>query len=425
MLRLLFLFLIIPSVAWAQFTTGPFSNNSGSGSGSISGITSLGGNIGISSTAPGQKLDVQGTIRAFAFQTGGSGDSDVLFAANASDVAIPPTGYGAIYEKTDKSLYFQDEAGLVTNLLSGTGGGGFSTSGTNVYMTTSTNNVGVGTTGPSAKLQLASTTQLLPRIILSGQEFFAAGNTDTSGMAFLLGVNRTGNRQLWIADSANLAVNATNPTVVITANSPAATVSAKATDGSTALALNIQSGGGKVGIGTSIPANTMHIIGNASIGYSGAFAAPTNGLLVAGNVGIATANNQAVLNIKGPDTSSSTVAFYINNSAGTQLLKVPDNGNSVMSALNINDNVNGDAGFTLSGNGALYSEIQSSAFNVAFGGNIILQRQGGNIGIGTITARETLEVSGSVRAAYKSSDGSAGITGSTCTAWKNGLCTSS
>jgi hypothetical protein len=32
----------------------------------------------------------------------------------------------------------------------------------------------------------------------------------TSGIALLLGVNRTGNKQLWIGDSANLTQNATN-----------------------------------------------------------------------------------------------------------------------------------------------------------------------------------------------------------------------
>lgn len=50
----------------------------------------------------------------------------------------------------------------------------------------------------------------------------------------------------------------------------------------------------------------------------------------------------------------------------------------------------------------------------------------GNVGVGTVNPRQALEVNGTIRATgYQSSDGSAGITGSTCTAWKNGLCTSS
>ena len=65
-------------------------------------------------------------------------------------------------------------------------------------------------------LNLNSSTQLLSRINLTGQEFYQAANTSTDGIALLLGVNRTGNRQLWIGDTSKLTQNATNSCIRIT-----------------------------------------------------------------------------------------------------------------------------------------------------------------------------------------------------------------
>ena len=67
----------------------------------------------------------------------------------------------------------------------------------------------------SGTLTLNTSTQLQSRIKLTGQEFYQAANTSTDGIALLLGVNRTDNRQLWIADTAKLTQNATNPTIRI------------------------------------------------------------------------------------------------------------------------------------------------------------------------------------------------------------------
>jgi len=99
-------------------------------------------------------------------------------------------------------------------------------------------------------LDVASTTQTIGRIRLSGQEFFQASNTSTHGIELRLGVNRSGERQLWIADSA-LAVNTTNPQFRMRVSSGAgfSALDALSTDGSTALKLAINSIGGNVSVG--------------------------------------------------------------------------------------------------------------------------------------------------------------------------------
>src|SRR6266852_2075733 len=51
-------------------------------------------------------------------------------------------------------------------------------------------NVGIGTASPNARMTVNDSTQLASRVTLNGQEFLAAANSDTNGLAILLGVNR-------------------------------------------------------------------------------------------------------------------------------------------------------------------------------------------------------------------------------------------
>ncbi len=75
--------------------------------------------------------------------------------------------------------------------------------------------------------------QFQPKLLLSGGNF-----TSSDGIAFLIGVNRAGNRHLWIGDRANLTVNTTNSVLRISSNS----IDCMATDGSTRLSFYL--GGG-------------------------------------------------------------------------------------------------------------------------------------------------------------------------------------
>jgi hypothetical protein len=126
-------------------------------------------------------------------------------------------------------------------------------------------NVGMGTTTPNALLTLFGSTQLQPKITLTGQEFYTGSFTSTEGMAFLLGVNRTGNRQLWLADSANLAVNTTNTVLRLMTNA----IDCVATDGLTRLPISIGAtmsitAAGNVGIGITNPNCRLYTSSNLS-----------------------------------------------------------------------------------------------------------------------------------------------------------------
>lgn len=100
--------------------------------------------------------------------------------------------------------------------------------------------------GSTTPLGISGTTQLVERIRLSGQEYLAAAHTDTNGPAFLLGLNRTNDRRVWLVDSANEAQNATNTAMQFAVGTAlgGADISALSTDGTTNKILSIQGTGG-------------------------------------------------------------------------------------------------------------------------------------------------------------------------------------
>ena len=210
------------------------------------------------------------------------------------------------------------------------GGGGTSQwttsgSGQSIYYTSGS--VGIGTMSPGALFDLASATQISNRLLLSGQEFYAAGNTSTSGIAIRLGVNRTGERQIWFADSAQ-AINNTNTQLRMRFYSTSASLDAIATDGSVARPLILQGLAGSVGIGTSSPVYTLDLNGGVN-----SFRA------------------------KAATASASDVVATFDNSAGSQMI-VRGDGNVGIGTLTPNNKLHVNGSITVEGNiNAKYQDV--------------------------------------------------------------------
>lgn len=109
-------------------------------------------------------------------------------------------------------------------------------------------------------LNLSSNSQNSSRITLSGQEWYQSSNTSTEGLTFLLGKNRTNDRETWIIDSLNSTKNNSNPALRLVPGAPGGSsqINTVSTDGS--IFLPIDFGGSSAN--TRVLGDSLSLVGN-------------------------------------------------------------------------------------------------------------------------------------------------------------------
>lgn len=230
------------------------------GSISDTGTSSGAGNVGIGSTSPGQKLDVQGTIRGFSVQMTGTGDSyinatggnvgigknnpaqalDVLGTIRTTNFTL--TGNGAV---TGYTLTTSDSAGDATWSNNGSVNAGtagqfpYYASSASALTGTSTlvnvgGNIGVNQAAPGAQLDVQGT--------IRGTSFLQTGS---------LFNNFTGNVGVGSTAPGNaLDVQGTIRSTGLQLSTAIPTVTVCGIGGTCTLGANSTDYGGNIGIGT-------------------------------------------------------------------------------------------------------------------------------------------------------------------------------
>jgi hypothetical protein len=290
----------VPAIQWTGFAI--IEVDTTISNPTFKGTSLFSNNVGIGTTAPAYKLDVSGDVRttgaltigtvasATALTVSNSGTvPTVQFNSSAADSAIDIN-----CTATSGRKYRVGSAGTGT----GAGVGNFfvydATAGTTRMVIDSIGRMAIGTITPTAYLSVYSRAIQTPQFILTGQEFYQSGYAST-GISFNIGVNRPGNKQLWILDP-DLAINSTNCAFRINAQSTATFIDSISNDGNTIRPLYVSgnplilnSGSEKVGIGVVAPVAKLDVAGTATIN-NGFNYANTSGFMSSGSLTIGGTN---------------------------------------------------------------------------------------------------------------------------------------
>jgi len=189
------------------------------------------------------------------------------------------------------------------------------------------------------------------------------------------------NGQLWIRTSAGGAITGGGAGLKIEYNTTGDYGNIQAYNYTTGVvkALLLNSGGGNVGINTGTVGSQFQVNGNAAIGYSASTAAPTNGLLVNGNVQLAATKSF---------TGTAGSYFYFG---------YPSEANGPTFVMSSPSRVGGPwtIGYDASGGHKFANSDESSVW--------MLINSSGNIGIGTQTIGSKLQINGNAAIGYSAS----------------------
>ncbi|PIR50571.1 hypothetical protein COU78_05785, partial [Candidatus Peregrinibacteria bacterium CG10_big_fil_rev_8_21_14_0_10_49_24] len=353
------------------------------------------GRVGIGTTSPGQKLEVNGMVKAGNFQT--YIDANTYFHYTQRDTGkIGVLGNGATYfinyDTVNSKVLVGDGAALFGSKFGVAGnvsiGANYSDDAAPTNGLIVEGNVGIGTTSPSEKLEVIGT--------ISGSQLFATDSLRSSGS--LIVENSVVFKNLtdctaFTSDSTGLLSCSTSVLTQDAADDRYVNVSGDTMTG--ALAIKVLSGTAtgntlvvdtnglvydatnkRVGIGTASPSSALDVVGDLEVGDTDFFVDDSTGM-----VGIGT-NTPTVSQTKGLHISGANAGIRLQNS-----------GNGGWAYIEYYNEA--DEGKYLSG----YRDTNQSYYinaGTTFNSAGLVINNSGSVGIGTETPQTRLDVAGGI-----------------------------
>ena len=316
-----------------------------------------GGNVGIGTSSPSTKLQIGGT----AASGGASGDLGAFLSRGVTTNFFEAfDGTKSFIGGVDNTQTFA-KVGTLTNHPVAI----VQSNGSAIYIDTS-KNVGIGTITPNSKLEVAGNASSPPIISVYHT---------TQGRSGSLGIDTNG---VYIQ-------NSNNGDYFDLKNASGTSKFRVIYDNNTFLNTTYTSVGSLTASGSK-----LSVFGNLSVGSTyGSTPAPTDGMIVEGNVGIGTTSPSSKLDISG---SSSATIFSLKSPTSQNIMFVSGSGR-----VGIGTN-NPDALVTISGSTPLLMTVKCPA-----DASLIQISGSGNIGIGTsAVSTYKLQVNGAFAASTKS-----------------------
>ena len=313
------------------------------------------GNVGIGTTSPGTALHVvsggigvQGTSGAAALTAPG-----IWMGSDGTNALI----YGR-QSNTWKPTYL-DSSALYINAQSG-------------------GNVGIGTTSPTANLDVTST--------LNQQHLYVQGGY-AEGTGALARIKTTGNGNVLLLESA-------------TTSDSREILEVKNTNGTVFLVR----GDGNVGIGTTSPSAKLEVAGAISTGNGASVRSEISSPIGSGNASLLFASNAGNIN-------TNTAEFIFTNSlygssTRNELMRIDSSGYVGIGTASPSEKLHVDGNTLISAEKYYYTAGTGGGFGSDASGNFKIRQNdadlifgsGNNVGIGTTSPLEKLEVQGTVYA---------------------------
>ena len=341
-------------------------------------LTVNNGLVGIGTTNPSTKLHVYSSSVGVATFDGPTSPLAVFSISNSQFASFGSAG-GALTGGTVTDFAFQTS----NNLVFATGG----TALANIRMfVASTGNVGIGNTNPGFKLDVNGSVRLGGFFIVDRSggnntaaiQFSARGATEGANFGNPIG---NGSGEIIVSQLNGLIIGNQNATPLVFGTSNLERIRILAN--------------GNVGIATADPTYIFSVKPNSGQG---------------GQIGFGTLPGFASPALYLEDYSRSTIFKLGQDNSGA--LKLLNNGNTVcFETTGLSTTITGNGTFVQAGNGAAtiqgnYGKILLDAFTTNaiqfFAGSAMLERMrilgsNGNVGIGTTTPTEKLQVSGAIR----------------------------